>query len=184
MEVYSPAEDSFLLARAIERENLQGRAVLEIGCGSGFLTEIAARAGANVTAVDINPMAVEATKKVLSEKKLAASVFLSDLFDSVDGKFDLIVFNPPYLPESEDEPVGSDERYSGGRTGRDVIARFIEKIKSHLKSDGKVLLLVSSLTGEQEVLSLFEKNGFSARAVERKKIEWEELIVLETERSL
>jgi release factor glutamine methyltransferase len=178
-EVYTPAEDTYLLADALAKERLAGSAVLEIGCGSGYLTKILTENRAKVTAVDINPAAIEATKKLLSEKRLVAQVFLSDLFDKVRGVFDLIVFNPPYLPEDEQDNIaGKDIRYSGGKSGRDVIEKFISRSRKYLKPDGKVLLLVSSLTGEKEVFSIFAKHGFIARAVARKKIDWEEIVVL------
>jgi len=176
--VYAPAEDTFLLADVLQKENLQGKDVLEIGCGTGYLTKILAER-ANVTAVDINFAAVAATKKVLDEEDLVGQVFLSDLFENVRGAFDLIVFNPPYLPENEeDEIAGSDERYSGGKSGREVIEKFIAQSKKHLKSDGKILLLISSATCEQEVISEFIRNGFVAHPIARKKIDWEELVVL------
>jgi len=182
-DVYAPAEDTFLLAEVLQKENFAGKSVLEIGCGSGFLTKLMAEKKAIVTAVDINPAAVEATKKLLSEKKLVAHVFQSDLFDKVSGKFDLIVFNPPYLPENEeDKIVGSDVRYSGGRSGREIIERFVKESANHLKNNGKVLLLISSVTGENEIKELFELSGFITSVRARKKIDWEELIVLEAVR--
>ncbi|MEM7813684.1 MAG: methyltransferase [Candidatus Aenigmatarchaeota archaeon] len=179
-EVYAPAEDTWLLADVLAHERLMGKDVLEIGCGSGFLTKIIAKKGARVTAVDINPAAVAATKKILGEEKLDGHVFASDLFSNVLGAFDLIVFNPPYLPEgAEDAIVGSDARYSGGKTGREVIEKFVQQSKGRLKAGGKILLLISSVTGERDVISEFAKNGFAARPLVRRKIDWEELVVVE-----
>jgi release factor glutamine methyltransferase len=181
--IYAPAEDTFLLADVLQKENLQGRAVLEIGCGSGFLTKLMVEKKAIVTAVDINPAAVEATKKLLKENKLIVQVLLSDLFENVSGEFDLIVFNPPYLPENEDdEKVGSDIRYSGGPTGREIIERFVKESANHLVAGGKIMILISTLTGERETIALFEKFDFITRSIVRKKIDWEELIVLEARR--
>lgn len=179
-EVYSPAEDTFLLSDILEREQLAGKDVLEVGCGSGYLTAIAAKKGARTVAVDINPAAVEATKRLLRERNLAANVFLSDLFENVHGKFDVIVFNPPYLPEDEEDALaGSDRRYSGGKTGRETIEKFMAGAGRRLKPRGRILLLISSLTGEQEIISEFVRNGFAARAIARKKLDWEELVVIE-----
>jgi len=179
-QIYAPAEDTFLLADVLRKEQIGNKAVLEIGCGSGFLTKLMAEKKAVVTAVDINPSAVEATKKLLSEEKLKAHVFISDLFSNVAGKFDLIVFNPPYLPESEDDEVaGSDARYSGGRSGREIIERFVKESANHLVAGGKIMILISILTGERETIALFEKFGFITSVRARKKIDWEELVVLE-----
>jgi release factor glutamine methyltransferase len=179
-DVYAPAEDTFLLADVLGKEQIENKAVLEIGCGSGCLTKIMAEKKAVVTAVDINPAAVEATKKLLSEEKLNGQVFLSDLFSNVAGKFDLIVFNPPYLPENEDDEVaGSDARYSGGRSGREIIERFVKESATHLGAGGKIMILISTLTGERETIALFEKFGFITRPIVHKKIDWEELVVIE-----
>ena len=179
-EVYKPSEDTFLLAEVLKHEQLAEKDVLEIGCGSGFLTAVTAERGANVTAIDINSAAIDATKKLLVNRKLTAHVFLSDLFENVQGKFDLILFNSPYLPENEEDKLaGKDIRYSGGHTGRKVIEKFIVQSKKHLKIGGKILLLISSLTDERKVIEFFEGRGFICRPIANKKIEWEELLVLE-----
>ena len=174
--VYYPMEDSLLLAKAVENLKLKGKKVLEIGCGSGFLSILAAKAGALVTAVDINPAAVKVTKENAKASKITLNAFESGLFSNVTGSFDLIIFNPPYLPVEEDE---DDLTYAGGATGRDVIERFISKAKDHLKPEGTILLLISSLTGEKEVIELFKKQKMSATSIMREKISWEELIVIE-----
>ncbi len=68
------ATDKTPFDRLIPFENLSGARVLEIGCGMGLHTELMARAGARVTAIDITPSAVEATRRRLSLKGLAADV--------------------------------------------------------------------------------------------------------------
>ena len=171
--VYYPREDSLLLAKALENESLKKK-VLEIGCGSGFLSIVMAKKGAEVTAVDGSKDAVEATRLNAKKNDVSLTCFGSDLFSSVTSKFDLIVFNPPYLPDES-----NDATYSGGKTGRKVIEKFIENTKDFLERDGKILLLISSLTGENEVLSLFHNCGFKTTIVAREKIPWEELIVID-----
>ena len=171
--VYYPREDSLLLAKALENESLKKK-VLEIGCGSGFLSIVMAKKGAEVTAVDGSKDAVEATRLNAKKNDVSLTCFGSDLFSSVTSKFDLIVFNPPYLPDES-----NDATYSGGKTGRKVIEKFIKQVKEYLNKNGRVLLLISSLTGEKEVLSLFHACGFKTKIVTREKIPWEELMVIE-----
>lgn len=173
--VYYPAEDSLLLAKAVENLKLKGKSVLEIGCGCGFLSVICAKKGATVTAVDINPEAASATKANAGANKAKINVFESDLFSKITGSFDLIIFNAPYLPVEEGE---TDLTYAGGATGRDVIEKFVNRVKNHLNSEGGVLLAISSLTGEKEVIELFTKQGMTAKVVAREKVSWEELIVV------
>jgi release factor glutamine methyltransferase len=172
--VYFPEEDSELLASVIEKSDFSAKRVLEMGCGSGLLSILAAKQGSAVTAVDANPVAVDATKGNAARNDVPIHVFESDLFQKVDGVFDAIIFNPPYLPSEDD-----DRTYAGGQSGRDTIERFAAGVKDHLEKNGTILMLISSLTGEEETAALLEKNGFSVAVAARKKIPWEELIVLE-----
>lgn len=176
-DIYYPREDSLLLAKVLEKMNLKAKKCLDIGCGSGLLSIILARQGADVTCTDINPIAVEVTEKNAKENSVELTALASDLFENVEGKFNIIVFNPPYLPEEKNEQ--KDITYSGGRRGRDVIERFIKDAEGYLENNGKVLLLISTLTGENEITKIFNKNGFSATVIACKKVPWEELIVIE-----
>ncbi|MEK6887939.1 MAG: HemK2/MTQ2 family protein methyltransferase [Candidatus Aenigmatarchaeota archaeon] len=173
--VYYPMEDSLLLAKVVENLKLKGKTVFEVGCGCGLLSIIATKAGALATAVDINPVAVKAAKENAERLGCTLTALESDLFSNITGSFDLIIFNPPYLPVEEGE---TDLTYAGGATGREVIEKFVVEVKSHLNPGGLVLILISSLTGEKEVIELFKKQKMSATSIMREKIEWEELIVI------
>ena len=176
--VYCPREDSLLIAEAIEGMNLKGKNALDMGCGSGFLSILMAKSDAIVTAADINPPAAETARKNAESNGIFNLHFaVSDLFEKINGSYDLIVFNPPYLPLEENEK--GDIAYTGGPSGREVIERFIQQAKSHLETGGKILLLISSLTGEKEVLNIFAKNGCKAKIIKRKRIFFEELMVVE-----
>ncbi len=171
--VYYPREDSLLMAKVLEGIDLTDKRVLEIGCGCGFLSILLAKGGAGVAAVDINQECAEITKSNAKANNAAIGVFVSDLFSNVDGVFDLIILNPPYLPVDE-----KDATYAGGQTGRGIIERFIANVKNHLNPNGAVLMVISSLTGEKEVVELFEKEGMKTQIAAREKIPWEELIVI------
>lgn len=168
--VYFPEEDSELMAEAIEQLQIKNKKVLEVGCGSGFLSILMSHMGAVVDAVDKNPKALEATRQ---NSDGSIRCFQSDLFSNVRGWYDLIIFNPPYLPDESD-----DIRYSGGLSGRNTIDKFISQAKDFLNKNGFILLLISSLTDEKEVLDLFKKYNFKTEIVKRKKIQWEELTVI------
>ena len=172
--IYEPREDSFLLAEVLEKELKVKKYenILEIGCGSGLLSIIAARYS-KVTSVDINEKAVEITKKNMKLNKVSLLVKKSDLFDNITGKFDLIVFNPPYLPDN-DNIKGSEIWSENG-----VINRFLKNVNKFLNKDGKILIVVSSLTGMKYIEDLTRKYGFSFKKVKTEKVPWEELIVLE-----
>ena len=174
--VYYPREDSELMAKTLEKVDLRRKSALEIGCGSGFLSILMAKKGAAVTAVDINEEAVDTTKKNAAANEAEVIAAKSDLFSNVSNKFNLIIFNPPYLPVEEGE---TDWTYAGGKNGRDVIERFVAKVKNYLKPNGTVLLLISSLTGEKEVIELFRNQKMKTKIVAREKVPWEELIMIE-----
>jgi release factor glutamine methyltransferase len=173
-DVYEPLEDTILFAEFLEKRLAEKKykTVLEIGCGSGLLSIIAAKS-AKVTSVDINPKAVEMTKKNAKLNNVNLECFVSDLFENVESRFDLIIFNSPYLPDKDN--VKGNEMWSDNG----VISRFIHDCEKFLNDGGEVLLLISSLTGLERIKNEFKNNKFGVKVVERKKIAWEELIILE-----
>jgi release factor glutamine methyltransferase len=189
--VYEPAEDSFLLADCavsslFEKFSDEPFNFLEVGCGSGFVSAfIQSRfPGTSVMAVDINPHAVACAR----ENGVCA--FLSDMFDPISdielphGGYDAILFNPPYLPTSEDEKAEGwlNNAFDGGVLGRDVIDKFLESVSDYLAEGGIFLLLISSLTGLEEVLLKMNACGFDGSVVDRTKCSFEELMVLKGSR--
>jgi len=186
-EVYSPAEDSWLLEKCILKENLEGKKCLDLGTGSGIQSIAMLKAGAEeVLAVDINSFALkEAEKNIkdfIKENKKSKTQFpghllglqKSDLFSTIKTKFDFIAFNPPYVSSDEVKWVDLD----GGKNGRIVIDKFLSQVKNHLNKNGIVLLLVSSLNKPNEIKKKFKELGFSVKVVGRKRFFFEELLVL------
>ncbi len=168
--VYMPRDDSIMLAEILENEKAEH--VLDIGCGSGFLAILLAKHDCTVIAVDINPEAISATEKNAAMNFVEINVVQSDLFENVKDNFDLIVFNPPYLPG---EPY--DIQWSGGI---DLVKKFLEDAREYLKKDGKIIFVISTLTApEKEIIDLIEKNSYKYKILARKKIPWEELIAFE-----
>lgn len=87
------------VARALQRRRLAGQRVLELGCGTGLLSVLAAQQGAKVTAVDIAPAAIESCARNADRNGVTVETLRSDLFGALDGRlFDLILINPPYYP--------------------------------------------------------------------------------------
>jgi len=88
------------------------------------------------------------TKKNALRYDVKIKTVKSNLFKDVKGKFDLILFNPPYVPSDEhDTYVAHDLRKAlvSGMRGTVIMKRFLKGFRDHLKSDGKVLLVISSL---------------------------------------
>ncbi|MGV8142851.1 MAG: HemK2/MTQ2 family protein methyltransferase [Candidatus Pacearchaeota archaeon] len=169
--VYEPAEDSFLLESVIPKY-AKDKSVIDIGCGSGILARTAKSARAkSVIAVDIN---LEAIKLL---KKQNISAIKSDLFSKVKGKFDLIICNPPYLPEDKDEDQESQKITTGGVRGDEFILRFLNSAVKHLAKGGTILLLVSSLTPKDRIIELLKKLNLKKKVIASKKVFFEHLIV-------
>lgn len=179
-EVYEPAEDTFLLADNLDVRG--GELVLELGTGCGMLAILAARARAKVVATDINPAALECARVNAETHGMADRIDfrIGDLFEPIAGeRFDLVIFNPPYLPvEPEEELAGPLERaWGAGPDGRAVIDRFLHELSDHLVPNGRALFVQSSLSDISKTLETLKRIGFQANIV-RQKLSFEELFLL------
>ncbi len=130
--VYPPSEDTYLLASFLERISLRGKDVLDMGTGSGYLAVLAALRGANVTAADIDEKAVRNAAFNAKLNGVDIRVVRSDLFENINDKFDVILFNPPYL-DTRDGVLWWDRG--------NIIERFMGEVFYHLKEGGRVLLV-------------------------------------------
>ncbi len=116
-DVYEPAEDSFLFAENLDV--VSGEVVLDLGTGSGILANIAAKNAGRVIAVDLNPYAIRCAKEnsKLNDVQDRIDFIQGDLFSAFcDGlRFDLILFNAPYLPSEEgEEATWIGKAWAGG----------------------------------------------------------------------
>ncbi len=165
--IYEPREDSELLQKWVKK--LVSGKVLDMGTGSGIQAKTALENTKDVIAVDINPECVEHVKQQGIQTRQ------SNLFSNVLEKFDWIIFNPPYLPEDIEEPEDSKLATTGGVEGNEIIVEFLRQTKDHLNHGGKVLILISSLTGESE--EIFQ--GYNYKELEELDLFFEELYVFE-----
>ena len=179
-QVYQPAEDTYLLADNLQVERMSR--ALEVGTGTGFIAILAAKKARMVIATDINSHALDcAVKNIITNKAFNVELRMGDIFEPVENeKFDLILFNTPYLPSDEDDVVGDklDAAWNGGPSGREVIDRFLDGVKDHLNPGGKVQLVQSSLSGNEETLKNLEEFGFKASITAREKCFFEEIVVI------
>jgi len=171
--IYEPSDDSLLLEEYVKKY-AKGKSVLDVGSGSGILAEAAVcnKAG-SVLASDINPEAVD----LIKSKRIPS--IKSNLFEKIKSKFDLIIFNPPYLPRDSREPKSSQLVTTGGKGGDEIILRFLKQARSHIKNNGIILILLSSLTPRKRILKLLAEIGFKHKVVGSRKVFMESLEVWE-----
>ncbi len=180
-DVYEPAEDSFLFAENLEIE--KGAEVLDVGAGCGILGIIAAEKAANVVAVDLNPFAIYCAKKnsILNNVRCKMFFIQGSLFSPFNekAKFDFILFNAPYLPSAEIEAESWIGRsWAGGINGRQVIDHFISQAPCHLKPNGQIFLMQSTLTNIEETIIQFSKHNLKAIVEAERKLPFFETLTL------
>ena len=170
-KVYDPSEDSFLLLEYLKFSS--GQRILEIGTGCGLISIEACRSGANVICTDINLFAVRLSKQNIEKNKHLLNgnieVREGDLFSVIksDELFDLIIFNPPYLPTKKIEKVDEwfDLATDGGLDGLYITKRFIKDVKKHLNPSGKAYFIFSSLSDRKKLEDYLKEKSFTYNIV-------------------
>jgi release factor glutamine methyltransferase len=175
---------STFLARALAGLDLRDRKVLDIGTGSGILALVAARNGADLTAVDINATAVECSRANFARNGAMnnARVLRSDVFDALTAsdRFDLIVSNPPFY----DRAARSDaDRAFATGPDNDFFRRLADGLDSRLVPGGSLILVHSSDAAWEPIESLFRDAGFTSTIVDRRRRVFETLTVYEVSRT-
>lgn len=175
MIIYEPSDDSYIFSEFLENylSNLKNKNIsfLDMGTGSGILSKTASKfiSKKNIVCADINKIALD------NLKKENFKTIHSNLFSKIskNKKFDIIVFNAPYLPDDKAEDSDSKLITTGGKLGDEISLKFLKQSQNYIKKDGKIFLLISSLTPMQRI------KKFNPKIVARKKIWFEELIILE-----
>ncbi|MFT7615337.1 MAG: release factor glutamine methyltransferase [Candidatus Woesearchaeota archaeon] len=171
MDYYEPEEDSYLIQSIIESLAYTPKTILDMGTGSGILAHTAQNKfpKAKVTAVDINPKALIAAKESDTSNKI--NFVNSDRFSKVKSTFDLIISNPPYLPENKfDKDDMFNKALVGGKKGYEWIFKFLEEAKKHLAPNGHIILLFSNLSNKNMIDVFLKENLYAYTCVKKKNV--------------
>ena len=166
-EPYPPSEDTFFLADYIK--NVKGKSALDVGTGSGYLSALLAKSFSLVVATDISFDVLKI------QTDFTSNIICCNGADALNYQFDLVICNLPYL--NTDQVL--DVRTDGGKEGLTIPIKIINSISSRVKPDGKLIYITSSLSNFNGLIEYTKVNGFDVNIIAKKKLFFEELIIIE-----
>jgi SAM-dependent methyltransferase len=168
--VWCPSIDTIFFACTLKRYLKGVRDVAEIGCGSGYLIKYAIHYGSQIeraVATDINIEAIRCAEIAVADepKKSVVSFVLPDADSSslgLNGKFDLLIVNPPYVPRPK-------EKHNNPYEGRELIYKISNELTTLLKLGGHLLINMSSLSG-QKPIEWFKEKGWRVDLIDALRV--------------
>lgn len=156
-----------LLLEYLDQKDLKGKSFLELGCGAGFISLLAAKKEAEVWALDINTKAIENTKYNAEANQLSIKVIESNLFSAIDKLvFDYIVINPPYYPKS---PKNAEEKAWYCGENFEYFDSLFQYLPRFINSNSRVLMILSEDCAINKIQSIAQKKGIEFKEVYRKR---------------
>lgn len=181
--IYEPAEDSQLILEAINNSSKNSSSFLEIGAGSGFVSNNLTNKFKTLTLSDINPHVISHLQSIFKDNP-KITILESNLFENITEKYKTIIFNPPYLPS---HPLDPDDWLNkalvGGKKGNEVIIKFLEKLPEHMYLDTEVFLLYSSLSKPEEIFKKLKEKALDYETINSISFDFEKLFVLKITKS-
>ena len=165
---YPPSEDTFFIANNIENEN--GYSALDIGSGSGYLTKLLCKNFSLVIGTDINCDVLHHQSTYKTDNLICCNGS-----DALKIKFDFIVCNLPYLATDEILDIATD----GGAEGFEIPKKIFDSALKNLQENGKFIFITSSLSNYSKLIDYAQKLGLKTRIIAKKKLFFEELILVE-----
>lgn len=124
--------------------NIPVNNALDVGCGYGFMgIALAKKLDCSVDMVDVNERAVHLAKKNISINKVKANAFISDIYENVENKYDLILTNPPI------------------RAGKQTVLKILKEASIHLNNDGELWFVIRKDQGAKSIIKDIDDNYFT-----------------------
>lgn len=169
--MYLPSEDSIFLSNTVN--HYHGNLALEIGTSSGIILKELSKNFRIVIGTDIDFDSLKHLQSVLKNNRLICC----DAATAIRNiEFDLIVTNPPYLP---DNPNHVDRTVDGGPTGIEVSVHILASVLDKLSEKGKILIMVSSLSKKKKLESFISDNNLIMKQIAQKGLFYESLEIIE-----
>lgn len=161
-----------MLLQFLEEKDLKGKQFLELGCGTGLVSVLAAKQGANVTASDINEAAIENAQHNADRNGVKLNSVLSDLFDAIPVQiFDTIIINPPYYPK--DPKNRAEEAWFCGATF-EYFEKLFPALPQYFNAESEVFMILSEDCEFERIKAIAEKSQLKFSTVLQKK-KWGEI---------
>jgi len=182
LNIYEPSDDTYLLIDTLK--DFHNLLTLEIGVGNGLITQELALVNDFVVGIDIDANAIDITNQRIKKMHLSHRVdlLLGDGISMFNNKFfDLVVFNPPYLPHDKFTDLSND----GGTSGIEKTLYWLNLSLNIIKSDGRIIFLISDLSKPFFTLNRLqlELSSVKLRILSQTKLFFETLYVIEATRT-
>jgi release factor glutamine methyltransferase len=172
---------SKFLAGFVQQLELKEKRLLDMGCGSGLLSLVAAQKGAKVVSVDLNDLALKNTVSNAQSNNLDLKAIKSDVFEQVSGEFDFIIVNPPYYPRKPKSELQL-AWYCGDNF--DYFHRFFAGLNEHITPSSQVFMVMSDGCELEKISAIAADYQFNLSGVSELKTVLERNFVFRVNASL
>ena len=160
-----------ILLKYLQVLDLKGRTFLELGCGSGIISLLAAKKGAIVTATDINETALNQLEKSAIKNGLNLQIVKSDLFKNINEfHFDYIFINPPYYPK---EPTSIEENAWFCGENFEYFVKLFQQLPKFVESKSEIIMILSKDCNIKKIQTIAQNNHLDLNLIKIEKSFWE-----------
>jgi release factor glutamine methyltransferase len=156
------------LIEFITKQSIQGKSLLELGCGTGLISIISAKQGAIVTASDISSAAIKNATANINSNQVSVNIVQSDVFDSLGEKtFDWIIINPPYYAKSPSNE--SELAWHCGENFEYFEKLFID-LHHHIYAETNVIMVLTLGCDLKSIFRIARNRRFEFELIEERNV--------------